>query len=89
MTLLLLVIRSSGYGDELAWAAVWLYRATQNAAYLNDAKTFYQNYGLSGVSDFGWDNKGAGVQVLDILIFFSFLTHEQSVLIATEITFVC
>lgn len=55
---------SSGYGDELAWAAIWLYRATLNVTYLNDAKAFYNQYGLtSAVGDFSWDNKAAGVQV--------------------------
>lgn len=54
---------SSGFGDELAWAAVWLYRATQNVTYLNDAKAFYNQFGLSGAGEFSWDNKAAGVQV--------------------------
>ncbi|KAI9555833.1 endoglucase-1 [Daphnia sinensis] len=56
--------RSSGYGDELAWAAVWLYRATQDVAYLNDAKAYYDQYGLGGAGEFSWDSKAAGVQVM-------------------------
>ncbi|XP_037070229.1 endoglucanase 13-like [Pollicipes pollicipes] len=42
----------SGYGDELAWAAAWLYRATQEASFLTRA------------SGFSWDDKRAGAQVL-------------------------
>lgn len=61
-----LVNSSGGYGDELAWAALWLYRATGNVAYLNDAKSFYATYGLSqvGSGGFNWDDKTAGVQAL-------------------------
>jgi hypothetical protein len=43
--------------------AIWLYRATQDIAYLNDAKSFYNQYGLSGAGEFSWDSKAAGVQV--------------------------
>jgi hypothetical protein len=45
--------------------AIWLYRATQNVTYLNEAKSFYNQYGVSGAGDFSWDNKAAGVQVLE------------------------
>ena len=38
----------SGYQDELAWAAVWLYKATGEATYLNYAKTIYSGNGFSG-----------------------------------------
>jgi hypothetical protein len=31
---------SSAYGDDLAWAAVWLYKADGNTQYLNEAKEF-------------------------------------------------
>ena len=31
-------IRSSGYNDELALAAIWLYKATEEASYLQQAK---------------------------------------------------
>lgn len=33
---------STGYLDELAWAAAWLYKATNTASYLTDAKNYYQ-----------------------------------------------
>jgi Glycosyl hydrolase family 9 len=31
----------AGYGDELAWAAANLYRATKEGRYLRDARNFY------------------------------------------------
>ncbi|KAF0300354.1 Endoglucanase E-4 [Amphibalanus amphitrite] len=57
---------SSGYGDELAWAAAWLYRATNDQTYLDKAKGFFQEFSdLSGrPSEFSWDSKHAGVQLL-------------------------
>jgi len=61
---ILLFYRSSGFGDELAWGASWLYRATNEKAYLNDAKAFYTEFHLSDNPwDFSWDTKTAGVQV--------------------------
>merc|ERR1711941_37504 len=55
----------SGYEDELAWGAAWLYKATQDSAYLAKAKQYF-NSGNMCESNlwFGWDNKKAGVQVL-------------------------
>jgi endoglucanase len=35
------VYPSSTFYDDLAWAAAWLYRATENEAYLADAETFW------------------------------------------------
>ena len=32
---------STGYVDELAWAAAWLYKATGQASYLTDARKYY------------------------------------------------
>ena len=49
----------------MAWGAAWLYRATNNVTYLNDAKAFYTQFSLSNnPSEFSWDSKTAGVQVL-------------------------
>lgn len=31
---------NNGYFDDLAWAATWMYKATNNQTYLDDAKTF-------------------------------------------------
>ncbi|CAN6468076.1 unnamed protein product [Victoria cruziana] len=56
----------SGYADELLWAAAWLYRATESSYYLD----YLANNGdaLGGttwsMTQFGWDVKYAGVQVL-------------------------
>ncbi|XP_037094013.1 endoglucanase 15-like [Pollicipes pollicipes] len=57
---------SSGYGDELAWAAAWLYRATQDSSYLDAAKGFFQEFSdLNGkAGEFSWDSKHVGVQLL-------------------------
>ncbi|XP_066989121.1 uncharacterized protein [Macrobrachium rosenbergii] len=51
------------FDDELAWAAVWLYRATNNRDYLSDAKSHYNKLSKS-VSEFSWAEKTPGVQVL-------------------------
>ncbi|PIA55518.1 hypothetical protein AQUCO_00700072v1 [Aquilegia coerulea] len=57
---------STGYGDELLWAASWLYHATEDMSYLKfvtgkDGKQF-GNFG--NPTWFSWDNKLAGAQVL-------------------------
>ncbi|HYD41894.1 MAG TPA: glycoside hydrolase family 9 protein [Anaeromyxobacter sp.] len=61
----------SGYNDELAWGAIWLYRATNDAAYLAKARTAYE--GLSNQSQtttksykwtIAWDDKSYGAYVL-------------------------
>ncbi|XP_074322577.1 LOW QUALITY PROTEIN: endoglucanase 9-like [Apium graveolens] len=51
----------SGYQDELLWGATWLFRATNDVAYLNSIKSL----GASNAPDiFSWDNKFAGAFVL-------------------------
>lgn len=56
----------SGYGDELLWAALWLYRATGRKGYLDYAVN--NAAGLGGtdwaMAEFSWDVKYAGVQTL-------------------------
>lgn len=48
--------------DELLWASVWLYKASGDSNYLNYVLS---NQGWSqAVSEFSWDNKFAGAQVL-------------------------
>ena len=57
----------SGFGDELAWAAAWLLRATNDSLYKAEvAKHFHEfNKQLTGQPiQFGWDDKTAGVQTL-------------------------
>ena len=54
----------SGYGDELAWAALWLYKATKDSSYLDKAKNLYNEFNLGSWADqFAWDNKKPGVFV--------------------------
>ena len=56
----------SGYYDELAWSAAWMYRATGEAAYLAKAEAIYsQNIaGLPLKWTHNWDDKTYGVTVL-------------------------
>ncbi|GMH11922.1 hypothetical protein Nepgr_013763 [Nepenthes gracilis] len=57
---------SSGFEDELLWAAAWLYRATQKDYYLQYVVKNAASMGGTGwaVREFSWDNKYAGVQIL-------------------------
>ncbi|KAJ4710439.1 Endoglucanase, partial [Melia azedarach] len=57
---------SSGYSDELLWAATWLYRATNDEYYLKYVVNNAEYMGGTGwaVKEFSWDNKYGGVQVL-------------------------
>jgi uncharacterized protein YyaL (SSP411 family) len=52
----------SGFNDELAWGAVWLYRATKNEMYLQKAEQLSNS--LGSPQELSWDNKGSGVQIL-------------------------
>ncbi|XP_064968014.1 endoglucanase 11-like isoform X1 [Musa acuminata AAA Group] len=51
----------SGYQDELLWGASWLFRATNDAVYLNYLKSLGAN---DNTDFFSWDNKFAGARVL-------------------------
>ncbi|XP_062111298.1 endoglucanase 10-like [Humulus lupulus] len=57
---------STGYGDELLWAASWLFHATGDHSYLDyvtgDNGQKFANFGSP--TWFSWDNKLAGTQVL-------------------------
>ncbi|KAJ8749690.1 hypothetical protein K2173_012241 [Erythroxylum novogranatense] len=57
---------STGYGDELLWAATWLYHATGDKSYLQYVTGQNgQNYANWGSPTwFSWDNKLAGTQVV-------------------------
>nr|DAD36284.1 TPA_asm: hypothetical protein HUJ06_006924 [Nelumbo nucifera] len=56
----------SGYGDELLWAAAWMYQATNDEYYLNYLGNNGDSLGGTGwaMTEFGWDVKYAGAQVL-------------------------
>uniref|UniRef100_H2YH68 cellulase n=1 Tax=Ciona savignyi TaxID=51511 RepID=H2YH68_CIOSA len=58
---------SGKYNDELAWAALWLYKLTRTRSYFNDAKLIVdrrRNGLLNLVTEFSWSDKAAGVQLL-------------------------
>ncbi|KAL2330574.1 hypothetical protein Fmac_018155 [Flemingia macrophylla] len=57
---------STGYGDELLWAASWLYHATGDDSYLEfvtgqDGEDYAQ---WGSPTWFSWDNKLAGTQAI-------------------------
>lgn len=56
---------SSGYVDELLWAATWLYHATEDHLYLKYVTELngqaFASWG--GSSWFSWDDKHAGIHV--------------------------
>jgi len=55
----------SGYQDELAWAALWLHKATGDEDMLELAKLLYDECCSFSVNRaFSWDDKGPGVQIL-------------------------
>ena len=54
----------SGFYDELAWAGMWLYKATGEAAYLENAKSDYQNAGQDYKWAMCWDDVHIGAAVL-------------------------
>jgi endoglucanase len=57
----------SGFGDELAWSAAWLLRATGDAMYKTEVEKHMNEFGkqLKGKPvQFSWDDKTAGVQIL-------------------------
>ncbi|MFF3852803.1 glycoside hydrolase family 9 protein [Micromonospora sp. NPDC002575] len=61
----------SGWQDELVWGAIWLYRATGDAAYLTKAESEYDKLGTEPQSTtrsykwtIAWDNKQFGAYVL-------------------------
>lgn len=56
---------STGYGDELLWAASWLYHATGDKKYMDYAVKNGKEFAKFGSPTwFSWDNKLAGTQVL-------------------------
>lgn len=52
--------------DELLWASAWLYKATNDQYYLSYLARNADALGGTGwaMTEFGWDVKYAGVQVL-------------------------
>lgn len=60
----------SGYNDELLWAALWLYKATDSADYLEYALDNAASLGgiTWAIAEFSWDVKFAGVQTLASMV---------------------
>ncbi|XP_076819703.1 uncharacterized protein LOC143465353 [Clavelina lepadiformis] len=59
--------KSTNDKDEIAWAAAWLYRATGDKKFLDQAEGMQQNWGLFNLPTnlrFSWDDKRAGLQML-------------------------
>ncbi|XP_027368592.1 endoglucanase 11-like [Abrus precatorius] len=56
----------SGYMDELLWAAIWLYRATEKEEYLNYFLDKAYDFGGTtwAMTEFSWDVKYAGLQAI-------------------------
>ncbi|XP_059306303.1 LOW QUALITY PROTEIN: endoglucanase 23-like [Lycium ferocissimum] len=57
----------NGYNDELLWAAAWLLKATRKPMYWDYVKQNIINFKSdieNGLSEFGWDAKHAGINVL-------------------------
>ncbi|KAK9082389.1 hypothetical protein Syun_031268 [Stephania yunnanensis] len=56
----------SGYADELLWSAAWMYQATNDQYYLDYLGNNGDALGGTGwaMTEFGWDVKYAGAQVL-------------------------
>jgi len=60
----------SGYMDELLWAAIWLYKATEKDQYLNYFVEKAHDFGGTtwAISEFSWDVKYAGVQAIASMV---------------------
>jgi endoglucanase len=61
----------SGYNDELVWGAIWLYRATNETAFLDKAQTYYADLSKQQQTSLksykwthAWDDKSYGSYVL-------------------------
>lgn len=56
---------SSGYGDELAMAALFLAQATGSQATYQEAESYWTRYNLGdSLRVFNWDSKNAGLPIL-------------------------
>lgn len=60
----------SGYMDELLWAALWLYKATDNERYLDYVIRNGDSFGGTtwSITEFSWDVKYAGVQLFASMV---------------------
>ncbi|KAG7167413.1 Endoglucanase E-4-like 3, partial [Homarus americanus] len=59
----------SGYGDELLWGALWLYRATGDDTYLTKAQEAWDEFNLGeDPMEFSWDDKKVGSYALGMML---------------------
>jgi len=71
----------SGYMDELLWAAIWLYKATQKDQYLNYFVDNAHEFGGTtwAINELSWDVKYAGLQAIASMVkILSFLTSTSN-----------
>ncbi|KAK7300025.1 hypothetical protein RJT34_10856 [Clitoria ternatea] len=56
----------SGYMDELLWAAIWIYKATEKEEYLKYFLDNARDFGGTtwAITEFSWDVKYAGLQTI-------------------------
>lgn len=68
----------SGYMDELLWAAIWLYKATEKDEYLKYVLENANDFGGTtwAMTEFSWDVKYSGVQAIASMVNPSF-SHFQ------------
>ena len=53
--------------DELVWGAIWLYKATNDYYYLEQAEVLFEEANFYSPRVFSWDDKRAGVLVRHFL----------------------
>lgn len=71
---------STDYGDELTWAAAWLYKATNDSEFIEESEQHYDSFRLKErPNEFFYNKKVAGVQVL-----LAELTKQQEYITATK-----
>jgi len=56
--------------DELVWGAIWLYKATNDYYYLEQAEVLFEEANFYSPRVFSWDDKRAGVLVRFLFYFF-------------------
>ncbi|KAL6957010.1 cellulase [Sarracenia purpurea var. burkii] len=78
---------ASGYKDELLWAALWVYKATGDLYYLEYIIRYARSFGgiTWAISEFTWDIKYAGLQILAAKVFFSFFLYSFYLLLISYI----
>lgn len=54
----------TGYMDELIWGAIWIYKATNDYYYLEQAEILFEEANFYSPKVFSWDDKRAGILVM-------------------------